>query len=275
MSVLVVSFDGYSDLWRPFFRCFSTHWPDCPYPVLLGCGRKRLDLPGVEQIFIGDDVDYSSNLLAMITKVGTPWVIVWTDDFFPSQPINTPALLKLHKQLDQCRDAVYLDLLRFPTRIAPLFAVETNFPGIAEMPKGAPYRTSLGVTLWRKEFLEQFLTKGASAWDIERLGGGKADNTTAKFLCLSPRFPITPIAIVNVIERRALTWRGRKLLKNLGEEGSFRSWRRESPSHYLRMAIYSRVRHLVVKVAVLLLGQAKASRLFSMIVSTRTFSVQN
>ena len=28
IAVYVTSFDGYSDLWGPFFQCFWRHWSD-------------------------------------------------------------------------------------------------------------------------------------------------------------------------------------------------------------------------------------------------------
>ena len=45
LTVLIDSFDGYSDLWPTFFAAFSKHWPTCPYPVrlVLSANEKEVE----------------------------------------------------------------------------------------------------------------------------------------------------------------------------------------------------------------------------------------
>ena len=58
VAILVPSFDGYRDVWEPFFRCFFKFWPDCPYPVVLGSIRETCSDPRVSPLTIGRDRDY-------------------------------------------------------------------------------------------------------------------------------------------------------------------------------------------------------------------------
>ena len=88
VAVLIVSWDGYVDLWKPFFNCFFRFWPDCPYPVYLGTNSLLADDERVKPILIGEEVDYCSNLIAMLKQLDTRWVITWVEDFFPAKPIE-------------------------------------------------------------------------------------------------------------------------------------------------------------------------------------------
>lgn len=278
LSILVVSFDGYSDLWRPFFHCFFKYWPDCPYPVFLGCGDKNYDDPRVEQICIGKDVDYSSNLLAMIRRIDARWVILWTDDFFPDSRVNTDMIRGFQAALAAAPpewDVVYLDLLQFPLRISPLFSLPTDSPNIHEMPKGAPYRTSLGVTLWRRDFLEHFLVPGESAWDIERKGFARADDSTSTFWCVHTRDENPPISIVNMVEKRSWTRRGVRLLEQEALTHHLSGRSVESGLRVLKMRAYGWARYMAVRSAVALLGAGLTNRLLAPLVSARRLAIQN
>ena len=35
LSIVVVSYDGYSDLWDDFFTLKNQNWANCPYPTYL------------------------------------------------------------------------------------------------------------------------------------------------------------------------------------------------------------------------------------------------
>ena len=78
--ILVPSWDGYQDVWQPFFHCFFKYWPDCPYPVFLGSNSLSYPDSRVSPILIGPDIDYSSNLIAMLDHIDQDWVIIFTED---------------------------------------------------------------------------------------------------------------------------------------------------------------------------------------------------
>ena len=48
VTVLVNTSDGFADCWQPFFKLFSTFWPDCPYPIVLNTETLDYSFEGVE-----------------------------------------------------------------------------------------------------------------------------------------------------------------------------------------------------------------------------------
>ena len=62
-ALLVVSCDNYRDAWEPFFTLLFKYWPECPYPVFLGSNKQTYKDNRITPIMIGEDIDYSSNLL--------------------------------------------------------------------------------------------------------------------------------------------------------------------------------------------------------------------
>src|SRR5438552_6055487 len=95
VSILVVSCDAYQDLWGIFFRCLFSYWPDCPFPIYLGSNFRRYPDERVRTIQIGSDVDYSSNLLKMLARIPSEWVVLWIEDRPPASSIETCRVLQL------------------------------------------------------------------------------------------------------------------------------------------------------------------------------------
>lgn len=194
VTILVVSWDGYRDVWEPFFHCFFKYWPDCPYPVLLGSNTLTYSDTRVSPVFVGTDQDYSTNLLRMLCYVDTEWIILWIDDVLLSAQVNTNRIHNLIT-LAQRKMAGHVRLNIAPFYIVPLFARDSRDREFSEMPKGAPYRVSIGLSLWRRSVLVKLLKPGETAWDIERRGTQRTYDLEEKFYCLSkyssdvPPFP--------------------------------------------------------------------------------------
>jgi hypothetical protein len=170
IPIMVVSCDAYQDVWTPFFQLFFKHWPDCPFPLYLVANEQRYDDDRVQTILVGEDVDYSSNLIKAVEQIEQEWLIFWVDDRPPAEPVDTERLLQLI-QTAQARDAGYFRLLASnpPT-------LETVTDEIGELPKGSNYRVSMTVALWKKSTLLKVLKAGENAWDIEKRGGVARSN---------------------------------------------------------------------------------------------------
>lgn len=162
VAFMVVSCDKYADLWDPFFHSFRKYWPDCPYAVYLLTNHKDYDTPGVTVVKIGDDRSYADNLRAGIAQISEPWVILFLEDVFLSERVDTVRFQAIIAQA-QSIPVGYL-------KISPDLPLSyENGPGreIGPIPKGVRYRSAIGLSLYQVETLEKLLTPGASAWDLD------------------------------------------------------------------------------------------------------------
>lgn len=194
IALLVVTCDKYKDLWRPYFQCLFKYWPDCPYKIYLGSNTSVYPDKRVNAITIGSDKDYSSNLLAMLEKVDSPWVLLWVEDFLLSAPVDTLRLTKLISDA-QAQGAGYVKLIAsYP------YAYTSKKVEVAIVPKGIKYRVNIGVTLFKKDLLISLLRAGESAWDIEYKGASRSNNFNEKFFCLNSSLKSNPpISYVNAV----------------------------------------------------------------------------
>lgn len=212
VAILVVSCDIYRDLWYPFFYCFFKYWPDCPYPIYLGSNFTRYLDSRVQPILIGPDVDYTSNLIAMINHINQQWIILWIEDRVLSAPVDTARVANLIR-LVQNQQGGHLKLIANH----PFALVADPTQEIGEIPKGTRYRVCMTVVLWRKEVLLKILRPGETAWQFERQGSKRSNDLDEKFFCLTwwtKRNP--PISHQHLIIRGRLSLDTRRFLKQEG-----------------------------------------------------------
>jgi len=162
VAFVVVSCDRYADLWDPFFHCLDKYWSDCPYSVYLVTNHKDYDRPGVTVIKVGDDRSYSDNLRTAVSQLKESWVILWLEDVFISQPVDTRGL-QIIIEAAQSINVGYLKL----SADLPLSYEGGTPQGIGPIPKGVRYRSAVGLSLYHVETLKRLLIPNATAWELD------------------------------------------------------------------------------------------------------------
>lgn len=162
VAFMVVSCDKYADLWDPFFHCLRKYWPDCPYPVYLLTNHKSYDAPGVTVVNIGDDRSYADNLRTALRQIGEPWVILFLEDVFVSEHVDTRRFAAIIAEAQ----AVPVGYLKISPDL-PLSYDDRPGQEIGPIPKGVRYRSAVGLSLYHVNTLNKLLTPGASAWDLD------------------------------------------------------------------------------------------------------------
>ncbi|MEO9470561.1 hypothetical protein [Parasphingorhabdus sp.] len=159
IAICILSFDGFSDLWAPFFQQFFETWPDCPYSLYLLANHKTLDDDRVTTICIGDDIDWSTNLQTALPHIKEERVLFIFDDFFL---VNLDVKqLQMHFEQAERHDWPYLTL--YPNN----YREETVDRDVRRINKSGIYCCTLVYGLIRKDYLSRLLKKGETAWEFE------------------------------------------------------------------------------------------------------------
>ena len=178
-SLLVVSCDAYRDLWEPFFTLLFRYWPDCPFPIYLGSNHATYPDRRVAQLAIGEDRDWSSNLIKMLGSISSPGVLLLQEDFLIDRPVQTKKVTQLIEYANS-KSAACLRLMPIPGPDEPC----SGQPELGVIRKGAAYRVSLQAAWWRKESLVAIARAGESPWQFENSGSRRSDALPAPFLSL-------------------------------------------------------------------------------------------
>ncbi len=176
-AVLVVSCDSYRDLWGPFFTLFFRYWDDCPNPVFLGSNFAAYPDKRVISLAIGEDRDWSSNLIRMLALIPADEILLLQEDFLLDRPVHTASITR-YIEYARTRKAACLRLMPIPGPESSC----ADQADLGEIRKGAEYRVSLQAAWWRKETLAAVARPGESPWQFERLGSRRSDTIDGPFL---------------------------------------------------------------------------------------------
>jgi len=170
VAICVLSFDGASELWQPFFDHFFQAWDNCPYNVYLLTNYIEFGHSKVTSVPIGEDVDWSSNLRKGLSIISEERILFIFDDFLLLK-IDTSAAQKHISQFVK-NDWPYLTL--YPNN----HRVKNITPNISRISEDGVYRCTLVYGLIKKNFLKNLLVDGESAWEFEINGGKRTNRTT-------------------------------------------------------------------------------------------------
>jgi hypothetical protein len=142
-ALLVVSCDAYQDLWEPFFTLLFRYWPDCPYRVFLGSNYATYPDRRVTSLAIGEDRNWSSNLVKMLESIPSDGVLLLQEDFLVDRPVQTERITQLIGYAE-VKEAACLRLMPIPGPDDPC----GDHPELGMIRKGAAYRVSLRFAVW-------------------------------------------------------------------------------------------------------------------------------
>jgi glycosyltransferase involved in cell wall biosynthesis len=227
-AVLVVSSDGYRDLWQPFFALFRQYWSDCPFPVYLGAQTASGDFPNVQVLQAGSGKDWSCSLRYFLKQLDSENVLLLLEDFFLCDKVPTAEVLAQLADLRKREGTV----LRLNPDPAPTIKV-AEWPGVGEQHRLAPFRVSLQASLWDKNALLALLRDGESPWAFELKGTLRAQTQARGFYCTFRRtFPYG-----HAVEKGAWFWTAARDHKRLNIGCDFNARRVMGPLTAVRKAV--------------------------------------
>lgn len=169
-ALLVVSCDPYADLWPPFFTLLERHWPDCPFPVLLGTGETSPAPAGIKLLRSAGGKNWSRCLRDYLDAVPQPYVLMMLDDFFLRERVSTPRIVACLDFARRNRAA--------QVRLVPRPKPTESLPGegnIGLSAPGTPYRLSTQAAIWDRQKLRALLAENESIWEFEINGNARAE----------------------------------------------------------------------------------------------------
>lgn len=162
-AILVLSSDNYSELWKPFFKCFRENFPVELFPIYLGSNTVVCDEPGVTTILSGRDIDWSTSYKNILKQIPQKKLFVILEDLFLASKVEEELLKDIVTFLFE-KDANHIRYWASPLPDKP-----TCNSLIGECERGAPYRSTV-CGFWDVSYLQGLLIKGESPWDFEVFG---------------------------------------------------------------------------------------------------------
>ena len=164
LTLLLVSYDGYSDMWPTFFECKEHFWPDCPYPIVLTNNEKSFKAQNLSVINCGKEAQWSTRTRVALESIESKYVLFLLEDLFISDKVKT-------EDIQTAIDLMEKDNLDY-YKIMTFSKIRTkSYKGIDylhEIPASLPYGISLQAAIWKREyFLKMIGSEVYNPWVFE------------------------------------------------------------------------------------------------------------
>jgi hypothetical protein len=182
VAIIISSFDGYEDLWKPLEETYKMYWSDCPYKIYITTNFKKPSFEIFNYIAIGKDYSWSDTLYKSIESLDEKYILLTFDDLFLKTKIDT-------KNITGFVDYVIdnnIDYFQFYSSISEYTKITDK---IVSKNKNSRYRNATVWSLWKKEVLLDLLDRGENAWEFEDKGSIRS-NKYDKFYCVN--YPAIP-----------------------------------------------------------------------------------
>lgn len=172
LTLLLVSYDGYGDMWPAFFECKERFWPDCPYPLVLSNNEKAFEARNVRVINCGKEAQWSTRTRIALESIESKYVLFLLEDLFISDRVKTSDLQNAIALMEE-NNLDYYKIMTF-SKICT-----KNYKGMGylhEIPASWPYGISLQAAIWNREYFLNLVGGGDyNPWvfEVRRLNDEK------------------------------------------------------------------------------------------------------
>lgn len=164
-SLVILSCDKYKSLWEPFVLRLDEYWPsDASSKRYIVTNHIDPKFQNIKTISIGDDLDWSSNVIKAISTIDTKYIYLLLEDTFLKQKVSENKLNSILNCLFET-NANYIN-----TKAVPMPRGASFNQHIREVANGSHYRASLCNAFWKKDILIDLLRSGETAWEFEKNG---------------------------------------------------------------------------------------------------------
>ena len=169
IAIVILSCDKFKVTWKPCVDHFFNAWANCPYPVYLLNNFIKSDDERVQDLLVGEDLNWSDTLKKGLLKIEEKRVFFIFDDSF-----ITKFDLKEVKLIFET--AIENDLESVTLRKNPFGEGVKYNDRLYKLNSKTKYRNSLFLNLFKKEVLLELLKSGENAWQFEKDGNERSKN---------------------------------------------------------------------------------------------------
>lgn len=164
LAIFITSFDGYSDLWNPFFEIFNYYWGDCKYNMYLSSNYKNYSYRNLKVLSIGQEISWKDRMLKSLEKINEEYVLIFLEDYFLGNVVK-------NKDIEEIMDFIKKNnVLMYRIAHYPKPKKNKGIVGNAiPIFKDQRYGVNFQCAIWNKKHLYKIIEslENSSCWDFE------------------------------------------------------------------------------------------------------------
>ena len=206
IAIMISTFDGAKDLWKPLEETYKKFWADCSFPIYLTTNYESPPLDFFLPLTIGKEMSWSDNLIKSLMKIEQEYVLLTFDDLFLVDKVDNQRVKRL-MNIAIDREYNYLQFYR------SISGGKSIGEGLFKKSNKAKYKNSTIWSFWKKEVLIDLLKEDENAWEFEIKGNVRSVELDGFY---STKTNIIPF--VNGVIKGVWNPAAKNKIKNLGIE---------------------------------------------------------
>ena len=167
MSLLIIAYDGYSDLWNDCIRLLHNYWPDCPFDIMLVNNTLPVELENVAVYHAGHDAEWSKKVQIGLENCKTDYVCLLLEDFLFGDYVKNELVFNLLDLIEE-NNIDYVKLVDMNSVLKPHNKHLKANKKIQFIRYCDDYGISLQPSIWKKSFLSDKVgCNNYNAWIFE------------------------------------------------------------------------------------------------------------
>lgn len=184
ISILIVGFDGYKDVWDHDIELMNKYWKNRPKTYLVN-SELCVDYEGVEIINAGPNSEWSKKVQVALDIIDTKYVLLLLEDFFISDYVDNSVIEQIMTMIKKDHIKFYQVLVQLLNQKWEKGKPYKGNKNIKIIPREKKYGINLQAAIWEKDFLKEKVgTDNYNAWmfEVNQLENCNYNDSTIEYL---------------------------------------------------------------------------------------------
>ncbi len=171
ISLIVCSYDGYSDCWDPYFKMLVKYFPEAKdFDIILSTTSKDYSFPGLDINVIqhGNDAPWGKRLKQSLKQAKYDVVFPLSEDYFLRSRINFPMFKHFVDLMYENKEIDHLRMLRYNLRWTDK---PSKFEWLNKIDPVCKHRLVLIPGLWKKQVIDKYMKNYENVFMSEKING--------------------------------------------------------------------------------------------------------
>ncbi len=184
LTVLVVGYDKYVDVWDHFFTLMNKNWKERP-ATYLACSTENPNYENVKVICAGEGSEWSKKVQVALSQIKTKYILLLLEDFFIERPIDNNVVQEALERIDT--NNIKFSQMMIQT-LHPKHVEGKKFLNMKEIrivPSDKKYALNLQPAIWEREYLIKAVgEENYNTWEFEMRNISIPDLNTKEIECI-------------------------------------------------------------------------------------------
>lgn len=167
LVMLVLSCDGYSDLWDEFFDIKDKFWPDCEYEWYLVTEEKPYDRKSVNVVHCGKSMNWAARFRHAVQTIDAAYFGIYLEDYYITDKVDRAIIADLHQTMIE-NNIDFINVGDVFFNVIGMKKKEYFKEHLILIPQHRKYGVTTEAAIWKREYLlEKLGEDDYSAWQFE------------------------------------------------------------------------------------------------------------